>query len=467
MRDDATGQIRKFVAILDDGTTVEAAANSEGRLGEFVLGEHRFVFTDYTSTHVTATYYAPSGGVVSELIELAGSAAALTAPGAIVNSKVRGLARAEALGPFDDLVDEALEWVADASNTYLPLTILRTAGETVAERFEQVRSSVNQVLETGAIQLQDVVHNALSCETSTLAGCAREAAEQAETLIDELAVLDPDAETTAGFEVTETGVQPILEEWQPVLTPEDVTSRFVVIDVPCEESVFAKMNPECPQYVPPPLLEAFDMLLETQIDTPISRALLGSSQATAYELVRQPSNGVVTLHDAATGSFTYTPQSGFSGGDSFSFVVTRGAIRSSEGVVRIAVNDPGTPTDPEPQPAPTSTAECRAQWTPILAGTWNVTSAAPTGYERRGWTYTFTLGAADQWQIVETYEQKNIYSDLDFRSHTSERTGYIQYATVNALPVACWMGLEFMLDSHSGGTLNLQSAGGRPITMTR
>ncbi|HEX2100451.1 MAG TPA: hypothetical protein VHF69_07300, partial [Candidatus Synoicihabitans sp.] len=224
MRDAATGQIRKFVAVLDDGTTAEASANSEGRLGEFVLGEHRFVFTDYTSTHVTATYYAPSGGVVSELIELAGSAAALTAPGAIASSKVRGLSRAEAMGPFDDLVDEALEWVADASNTYLPLTILRTAGETVAERFEQVRSGVNQVLAAGATQLQDVVHNALSCETPTLAGCARETAEQVETLIDELAVLDPDAETTAGFEVTETGVQPILEEWQPVLTPEDVTS---------------------------------------------------------------------------------------------------------------------------------------------------------------------------------------------------------------------------------------------------
>ena len=211
------------------------------------------------------------------------------------------------------------------------------------------------------------------------------------------------------------------------------------------------------------------MLLETEMDTPISRSLLGSSEATTYELVRLPSNGVVTLHDPATGSFTYEPKSGFSGGDSFSFIVLKGEIRSSEGVVQIAIkageSDPG---DPEPEPAPTSTAECKALWTPILGGQWNVNKPAPSGYERRNWTYTLTQGASDQWQLVEAYEEKSTFwEDAEFKSYEYERTGSIQYAKVNDLPYACWFGLHFMLAGHNGGTINVQSAGGTASTLTR
>jgi hypothetical protein len=463
MRDPTTGELRKFVAVLDDGVTAEATADEEGRLGEFVLGEHRFVFTDYTATQVTATYYAPGGAVVSDLVELAGE------PTSMGSEKPSAMAHAEASSSvLDELVDDALNWVADPSNTYLPLTILRSAGETVAEAFEEVRSGLNEVLDQGA-QLQDVVQNALSCATATLAACGQQAVDQAETLIDELAVLDPAAETTAGFEVTETGVQPIQEEWEGLVTPEEISTNFVVIDVPCEKSVFAKLNPECPQYEPPPALEAFDMLLETPIDTPISRSLLGSSDATSYELVRLPSNGVVTLHDPATGSFTYEPQSGFSGGDSFSFIVLKGETRSSEGVVSIAVKADATPPGDSTGPAPTSTAECRAHWTPMLAGTWTVNRPAPSGYERKNWTYTLTQGASDQWKIVEAYEQKNIYGlpGEDLESYEFVRSAYIQYAKVNALPYACWFGLEFMLAGGSGGTIHVQSPGGVESTLTR
>ena len=136
MRDPATGEVRKFVATLEGGITAEATANAEGRLGEFVLGEHRFVFTDYTATQVTATYYAPGGAVVSELINLSGSTSAAAG---IAKARVHSHAKASN-SLLDGIVDDALNWVADASNTYLPLSILRTAGEAVAEKFEQVRS---------------------------------------------------------------------------------------------------------------------------------------------------------------------------------------------------------------------------------------------------------------------------------------------------------------------------------------
>jgi VCBS repeat-containing protein len=53
-----------------------------------------------------------------------------------------------------------------------------------------------------------------------------------------------------------------------------------------------------------------------------------------------PSNGVVTLN--SDGSFTYTPNSGFSGADSFTYHATDGSLSSNSATVTITVN----PTSP-------------------------------------------------------------------------------------------------------------------------
>ena len=147
--------------------------------------------------------------------------------------------------------------------------------------------------------------------------------------------------------MTETGVEPILEDWEQLVTPEEINTKFVVIDVPCEESVFSKMirvsgvrAAAAPRGVRPASGNGNGYAYQPFA----ARVVRGQ-----YELLRLPSNGVVTLHDPATGSFTYEPKSGFSGGDNFSFIVLKGEIRSSEGVVQIAIkageSDPG---DPEP-----------------------------------------------------------------------------------------------------------------------
>jgi hypothetical protein len=40
-------------------------------------------------------------------------------------------------------------------------------------------------------------------------------------------------------------------EWDPLVASGKVPTDFTVKDIPCAESVFADMNPDCPQYVPP------------------------------------------------------------------------------------------------------------------------------------------------------------------------------------------------------------------------
>ena len=57
-----------------------------------------------------------------------------------------------------------------------------------------------------------------------------------------------------------------------------------------------------------------------------------------YSVVTQPSNGVVTITDATTGAYTYSPDADFNGSDSFTFVANDGTIDSNEATVSITVN---------------------------------------------------------------------------------------------------------------------------------
>lgn len=63
-----------------------------------------------------------------------------------------------------------------------------------------------------------------------------------------------------------------------------------------------------------------------------------AGSALSASLVNPPANGSVALQ--ATGAFTYTPQPGFSGIDSFTYQATSGGMQSNEATVLIAVNSP-------------------------------------------------------------------------------------------------------------------------------
>jgi hypothetical protein len=68
-------------------------------------------------------------------------------------------------------------------------------------------------------------------------------------------------------------------------------------------------------------------------------------------LVRQPPNGTVDLR--SNGSYTYTPNTGFSGNDAFVYKASDGTGSGNESTVRIKVDPlPPPPPPPPPPPAP-------------------------------------------------------------------------------------------------------------------
>jgi len=64
-----------------------------------------------------------------------------------------------------------------------------------------------------------------------------------------------------------------------------------------------------------------------------------AGQTLTYSIVTQPSQGTVTITNAATGTFTYAPNSGYAGSDSFTFNVSDGYKSSNTATESITIND--------------------------------------------------------------------------------------------------------------------------------
>jgi kumamolisin len=67
-------------------------------------------------------------------------------------------------------------------------------------------------------------------------------------------------------------------------------------------------------------------------------ASASGNPALTFQIVTQPSNGTVTLTNAATGAFTYTPNSGFTGTDSFTFDASDSGGTSNTATETVTVN---------------------------------------------------------------------------------------------------------------------------------
>ena len=83
---------------------------------------------------------------------------------------------------------------------------------------------------------------------------------------------------------------------------------------------------------------ATNQSIETTLDTAFSGALIAAdNDALTYSVVMAPTNGGLIINNAATGAFTYTPNIGFIGSDSFTFMVNDGTIDSNVATVNINV----------------------------------------------------------------------------------------------------------------------------------
>ncbi len=89
--------------------------------------------------------------------------------------------------------------------------------------------------------------------------------------------------------------------------------------------------------------------ITTNQNTATSSMLTGSdadSNPITFGIVGSPTNGLVSLFNALTGAFTYTPTAGFSGSDSFTFAVNDGTASSTSATVSVTVNAVVVPPTP-------------------------------------------------------------------------------------------------------------------------
>lgn len=87
-----------------------------------------------------------------------------------------------------------------------------------------------------------------------------------------------------------------------------------------------------------PAVQALD--LKTNQDTAVSGVVTATDEelnTVKFAVATQPAHGKLSDFDGDTGSFTYTPTSGFSGDDSFTFTASDGLNRSPAGTVNVTV----------------------------------------------------------------------------------------------------------------------------------
>lgn len=240
MRDTATGEIADQVYVLADGSRVTVRTDAAGRLTYLAAGGYTFTMTDYTAESVTMTTRDPQGATTVEAVSL-------------VDGSARALAEEppapQPEDPLDAMVNRALEWTSDVSNTHLIANIYRRVGESVAGMITSARQFGRDIADGTASLLH--VDNEVGCAGTDTAECGGMLADKAPSFSREVAAMDAGAQTTAGFDVNASGIHARRDEWAKVATPQQIEHGFTMTDVPCDESVFADMNPSCPQYVPP------------------------------------------------------------------------------------------------------------------------------------------------------------------------------------------------------------------------
>jgi uncharacterized repeat protein (TIGR02543 family) len=95
------------------------------------------------------------------------------------------------------------------------------------------------------------------------------------------------------------------------------------------------------------LMDQYDHLTVNQDDS-IHGTLVAEdieNDPLTYIIVSGPENGTLTLNDHEAGTFTYTPDPGFSGGDHFTFKVNDGSLDSNTAVIEIFVLSNNVPEE--------------------------------------------------------------------------------------------------------------------------
>lgn len=199
----------------------------------------------------------------------------------------------------------------------------------------------------------------------------------------------------------------------------------------------------------PPLPFARDGYYVTSPDTPVTGHFYASSPvgaAVTYAIDQQPAHGKVTLDSAAQGTFTYTPTSGYTGTDSFTFVAKSTNGTSPVATMRLAVN--GNPPSVsalgervEVTPGTAQTAQILVRLSNPANGQATVDYATADGTAKAGTDYTATSGTLtfSSGQMSQTIDVKLLgasgTSSKAFTLKLSNPSSNIQLGTAKATVV--------------------------------
>jgi hypothetical protein len=150
---------------------------------------------------------------------------------------------------IDETVDRRLKWFADITETHPILKFYKDIVETANDLVQKARDKI-QSWKDQASELSLAVTNFVENTTGNSQDLSRIVAQQAPVLMNEFPRIDPDGVAVAGLDVTDTGIRPKRDEWDPLAKNRQIDTDFSLADSPPEESVFAEMNPASPAYVP-------------------------------------------------------------------------------------------------------------------------------------------------------------------------------------------------------------------------
>ncbi|WP_242929066.1 LamG-like jellyroll fold domain-containing protein [Pontibacter vulgaris] len=202
--------------------------------------------------------------------------------------------------------------------------------------------------------------------------------------------------------------------------------------------------------------------ITTNEDVAYTGKLAGSDEsgnALTYAIVTAPTKGTLTLTDAATGAFTYTPTANINGTDVFTYKVNNGSSDSEIATVNVtivAVNDAPIPSIAT---LPTVSGECNATVAVVPTanddndGVISATTTDPVTYTIQGthtinWIYTDAAGS-------ETIQQQTVI--VKDTKKPGEPTFEAPSSLVNKVSEAAHYNLAYSLDLPNAADWDIPS----------
>src|ERR1043166_7145914 len=232
----------------------------------------------------------------------------------------------------------------------------------------------------------------------------------------------------------------------------------------------------------PPVADA--QSVTTDLATAVAITLTGSDpegMPITYAIASSPANGALT---GLAPNVTYTPNSGFSGLDSFTFAVNDGSLTSIPGTVKVAVTDVWKPTKTTGAPSPryghvsvwsgremivwgggsaTTSDSTGGRYDPIT-NSWTATSLVaappPTGVSQPGNAVTAVWTGRE---MIVWGASHGRYDPVTDSWSTISTTGLVPYRVDHT---AVWTGREMIMWGGGDAFANRLNTGGRydPIT---